>query len=311
MRARKLVLDIGVGKTGSKARQNFFSDQFTSSQLARTIFLETGREGIWHRPLFEELQRGNFHILGELVRELEQLDPRVDTGLISYENLYQLDDAAVEQIGRRFPNLEIVLFVRRQDELISSVVNQLYKAHRVTYAEIRDFEERALEYSLEFDFTYHVRRWAKIVRDQRIHVLPFSKKDSSIETFLRATGLSQDYSGASDTWSNFALDGFGVGVLKELKMMTEDRELLPIRVEVAHKMLSEHFLPSSETTHLLNRRNRRKIMSIYKATNSELCDHSELLEQYFHRRPTRAKRLRIKRNDCAAVAREVIANCSN
>lgn len=310
MNALKLVLDIGAQKTGSKARQNFFSTQLKSNGPANTVFLESGREGIWHRPLFEDLQQGRFGALNELERETQRLGPAIDVGLVSYEELYLLDDSALKQIRSHFPDIEAVLFVRRQDELISSILNQLHKAHRITYAEICDFEREVFKFNRKFDFAFHFRRWESALGEGNVHVLPYSKDQSSIVAFLKETALLQNTNVALETRSNFALDGFGLGVLKEVKMMTEDQSLLPLRVDMAHKMLSDHFLTPGDTVSLFNRRDRQKIMSAYEASNTELSAYNERLKGYFEERPSRTKRLRLKRRGCAAFARKVIERCS-
>lgn len=266
----RLLLDIGATKTGSKSRQKYFASTYDKRKHSSTVFLETGREGIWHRPVYDRLKAHDYSVLNDLKDEIESLNDECEIALLSFEQFYLLGERQIETLKQEFPDLHVTLFVRRQDEIVSSTLNQLHKAHRVPWSEVEAFEKRIPFYMQEFDYSLHLERWSSRLSKANVKVVMYNKRRSSIETFCEANGIATPPHGAFEDRLNFAIDGFGLAVLRSIKMRVGEDEKLPEIIELAHRALDSHFNSEGPTRYLFPKSSSRKIMKSFKVSNERL-----------------------------------------
>lgn len=266
----RLLLDIGVTKTGSKSRQQYFASTYDKRKNTSTVFLETGREGIWHRPVYDRLKAHDYAVLNDLKDEIKSLNDECEVALLSFEQFYLLGEPQIEALKHEFPNLHVTLFVRRQDEIVSSTLNQLHKAHRVPWSEVEAFEKRIPSYMHEFDYSLHLERWSNRLSKANVKVVMYNKQRSSVETFCEVNGLETPTKVESEDRLNFAIDGFGLAVLRSLKKRVGENEKLPEIIEFAHRALDPHFRPDGPTRYLFPKSSSKKIMKSFKVSNKRL-----------------------------------------
>ena len=111
----KCVLDIGLQKTGSKARQQFFMSQLHRVIGLRALYPSAGREAGWHRLFYNALTNADRSLLNSVLRESEEQESQVDLLILSYEDLYKLKEAQIHWLKDSLPDLTAVVFLRRQD----------------------------------------------------------------------------------------------------------------------------------------------------------------------------------------------------
>ena len=269
----RCLIDIGVQKTGSKARQNFFLRELEEQTSGAALYPATGRAGGWHQPLFESLQQSDDSLLAHLHREAASSGCK--DVVISYEGMHALAEAGIRRIAATFPDLKVLLFVRRQDEFINSMHNQLHKSHRRSLRDLENSERRMFERDSRCDYAEIVQRWVACVGADRVKPLVYRRRNCSVEGFLHAAGLSLEIPAKTSHVHNCAIDGFGMSVLRHVKAMARNDDELPALVEQAHKDLEPHFLPggTAPINWTLSIRNRERIMSMYAESNKWLREH--------------------------------------
>ena len=142
----------------ARRRSNFSFSEATSSRLdARLCFPMQGRAGIWHRPLYDALCEEDGRDLDAAVAAHPSQGEEI--GVFSYEGIYVLPPRGIQIIREKLGTPQIILFIRRQDHAINSYLNQLAKAHRVSFDQVKEFERNAVNYNPEFDYHEIISRW--------------------------------------------------------------------------------------------------------------------------------------------------------
>jgi len=269
----KVILDAGLPKTGSKARQRFFVQAEQDLQGKGVCFPSSGRDGSWHRPLFDAVVKGDFRLVERLRQELEDADSKI--GLISYEDFYTLPPDQILELKRYLPDLEVVLFLRRQDQLVSSYYNQLHKSHRISLSAIEAFERSCLDWREEYDFRQILLRWQEVVGRDALHIVLYDKGTSSVDAFVSAVKIEVDLTSHQETFPNRAVDGHGLSVLRHVKRLAADEQELPVLVAEAHRYLQDHFVQAGDADdrYLISLDDRQKLMSQYEDSNEWTRQH--------------------------------------
>ena len=148
----RVLLDLGLPKTGSKTRQQLLTTQLHRVSGLRAHYVQTGRQGPWHRPLYESLAADDRSLVDALVKELETKVDRADLAILSYKELYKLDQDRIQYLKDSLPELTALIFLSRQDDIVNSFRNQLHKAHRIPPRDLGAFETRMLDYLCEYDY---------------------------------------------------------------------------------------------------------------------------------------------------------------
>lgn len=266
------ILHIGTQKTGSKAIQNFLKDN--SELLARQniIFPSAGRSGAWHDPIYEELAVGKSQQLSLAMQE--GIRSKADLGVISCENLYLLNKTQIELISSVLGSSKVILYVRRQDQLANSMLNQLIKAHRINYEYINNFESKLFEYNLDYDHMATIERWNEVFGSDNIKPIIYDKKTNSIETFFTHLGMKDvaNFYDSKRTNPNPALNPEALAILKMVKKLNKADEDLPHLVTTAHQVLQNNFVDTYRLgdQYLLSNSQREAIYEKYSRSNSEL-----------------------------------------
>lgn len=265
----RCILDIGTGKTGSKARQMFLSREIHRVRQGTAHFLEAGRDGVPHRPLCEALFSGDRPVLETARAEVAELAGTCDTLFVSYEGLYSLQHRQIEWLADTFSNITAVLFLRRQDQLLNSLHNQLHKAHRVPAGKIEEFEQSMLAYDALYDLGAVLKRWEAVLGQGAIVPVLFDKSRSAVRAFFHAASVAVDFSDYEDAYPNRAIDAAGLSVMRWVKQLVGSSDDLWHFIDEAHRTLSTHFVesPATEAGYTLSIEQREIIMSFYADSN--------------------------------------------
>ena len=265
----RCVLDIGHQKTGSKARQQFFINHLDRVKGLRALYANTGREGCWHGPLYKKLIKNDSSLLNILHDELEINPNHADLMIFSYEDFYKLNETQIQLLKTHLLNPIAIIFLRRQDQLVNSLHNQLHKAHRVPMQTINDFEEKILDYDINHDHRATLKRWTKVMGRESVVPILFDKSTSSVIEFFRCIDLELDLVDYQDIYPNQAIDSFGLAVLRWVKIIVQDEQELPHIMREAHNRLALHFsdFDKNHEQYAITFEKRQLIMSHYKDSN--------------------------------------------
>jgi hypothetical protein len=266
------ILHIGTQKTGSKDIQSFLANHIFSASEHGICFPVSGRENIWHQPIFHELLIGKTQQLEMAIKE--GIASSADVGVLSYEALYLLTSPKIELLFHILGDAKVVLFIRRQDQLVNSMYNQLIKAHRVNFEYIKNFESRIENYNPDFDHMLTIKRWGEVCGFDHVIPIIYDKNTSSIEKFFFHVGIhniSLD-SGQQNDNLNPALNFEALKILRLIKRLNKNDEDLPRLVNVAHHVLRDSFVDtySGGDQYLLSMSQRKAIYEHYHDSNTAL-----------------------------------------
>lgn len=179
MKDKVLYLHIGTHKTGTTALQTFFSLNRRKLRAHGIIYpydRSGGSEG-GHFRLYWSLLKGRGvrmqrfpHDLGTCQQEWQAVLNQCDRtcGLVSAEGLWLCKPEDIEMIRQLTAGYEvkIVVYLRRQDTLLLSVINETIKGGRMP-------QTNAASYKMDYDSALAV--WANMFGKNNILVRPFEK----------------------------------------------------------------------------------------------------------------------------------------
>jgi hypothetical protein len=263
----RFVIDIGIQKTGSKLRQSYFAEANSLIHDLTFYYPFAGRVGNWHRPLYEAVRSGDRSQLVAVKEEASAVGAEVV--ILSYEEFHKFDVAAIATVIDCLSDVEVVVFLRRQDSFVNSFHNQLHKSHRIPIAELVKYESSLGTYDANLDYRLMIDRWGSILGSDNIHPVLYDKNTSPISIFLRAAELSERAVEANiPISSNLAIDGRGMSILRRVKCLVGDDSDLPEIMDVAHKMLAAYFVRDHvEECFTIDYDTRIQIMEHYHASN--------------------------------------------
>ena len=264
-------IHIGTQKTGSKAIQQFLTHCRTSISGCRICFPDSGREGVWHQPIYDELLIGESRKLKMAIKECEERS--ADVGIVSCEAFYLLTSQQIKILSKNIGQAKVVLFIRRQDQLINSLCNQFIKAHRVNFEYIKNFEASITEYNPDFDYLSTIERWSQEFGFTNVIPIIYDKKSCSINDFLSHVGINHLHINSEKASNpNPALDFEALGILRLVKKLNNNDENLPSLVNAAHRVLRHNFVDtySQGDQYLLSPAQRVTILDRYRDSNDAL-----------------------------------------
>lgn len=268
--AMEWVIHIGTQKTGSQAIQRFLINEIDRILGCTLCFPASGRRGIWHRPIYEELLDGRADAL-RAARE-EASEHGADLGILSFAAFYTLAEAQIEMMHSVLGAVRIIMFLRRQDQLTNSMYNQLFKAHRVDYQQIVDYEASMLQYNPDYDHHKTLQKWSAVFGPYNIKPIIYDKRKSSIAQLLDRIGVAADFSNFEAPNPNPALDAQSLSLFRALKLQHDDADTLPALMNAAHRTLRKRFVDTyaEGDQYLLTLAERETICGHYAVSNEAL-----------------------------------------
>lgn len=265
----KIIIDLGLQKTGSKARQQFFMSELQRLSGLQALYPAAGRQGVWHNPLFVSLRQGDRSDLESILHEIDQCAGDTDLVILSYEEMYKLEVAQIQWLKDAWPDLVVIIFLRCQDQLVNSLHNQMHKSHMASLQDIEEYESRMLNYDNAFDSRATLARWSAVIGYDAVIPILYQRDVSSVMGFFDHAGIEVDWNGYVDTYPNRSIDATGLAVLREVKRLIRDRKYLWPIIEYAHRKLARNFLQHDDSIehYTLTLQQRRKIMSAYEESN--------------------------------------------
>ncbi|KAA3633673.1 MAG: hypothetical protein DWQ08_01590 [Proteobacteria bacterium] len=243
MTPNTLHLHVGLDKTGSTAIQTMLSRNESALSSVGLAYLSTMRGRINHAPLWQSSKSGCHEGWTQIADELSEIDRR---GIVSHEGFYHFTPDYWHDIRRRLAphRVEVVVYLRRQSEMVCSGIVQRIKTNRHKkrpgeYTE-RDLLDIGAHYSPILD------RLSGVFGGRHVHVGRFersSMKDANLFVdFFDRLGCDVGHATIAQKFSmpkaaaNPTLDVDAIGVLMEL----DEAGIGPLDRVTAVKLLQAH-----------------------------------------------------------------------
>lgn len=219
---KRLILHAGMSKTGTTSIQNCLKKY--SDDLARNGVLYIN-EPITHNQLAKFVKRDiSQDKVSDFISVLEA--SHCKTVIISSELFEGMSEMACARLKALFFSfeIEIVMYVRRQDQALESMYSELVKKHAENL-QFTDYSKRSKRLAL-LNYQPMLERLSKFFGTDNIKIRPF---DSSFWVdgpdvfldFLRTTGLSVAEKSDSTTHSNPSTTGATTRALQIVNAHTD------------------------------------------------------------------------------------------
>jgi hypothetical protein len=265
----QLFVHLGMRMTGSKALQSALR-----SASGDSFVYPLSRDGeLWHQAIHYALIERDAAPLEEALAQIRG----APVGVLSYEAFHELDDAALALLAERARangrEVKAVIFLRRQDEYVASLINQFWKAHRVSHADAQEKIAALLSGATLLDYDQLLHR----LSNHFAAVIPiiYDKWQSSVKQFADATGIwLRDAANGIDL--NPASSAVEMATLKAVKKLAGADPRLPQIVESTGKALAQPGLARTLATirdrpaATLSHTSAQEIMRKYVESNQRL-----------------------------------------
>ncbi|MCB1701794.1 MAG: hypothetical protein H6985_11000 [Pseudomonadales bacterium] len=175
---KTLFLHVGMGKTGTTALQNFFWLNRRELRRRGISYPKFGMVARAHHLLSPYIppdlrDKWSFKTVAEWSRRLQKLS--TDTILLSSELMAWAGGSDVAKFcdeASKLFDLKVVIYLRRQDDIIMANYNQLVKAGLQQF----DLEWVVEKQLAEFDYKNILEPWAQAVGSDSIIVRPYERR---------------------------------------------------------------------------------------------------------------------------------------
>ena len=281
----RIILHIGLYKTGTTAVQKFFARN--RSELARrgVLYPESATKYDAHHPLPWALGVGHRdkdssvspeRVVRAILREADSAG--AETVILSSEEFINLEAAErLSKLKRLFDShaVEILIYLRRQDSLLLSSYGQHVRMYSIRFSgTISDFLLKHSNFLSKYNYWGMLQRWANVFGSDAMRIKLYDQarfpEGNIVEDFADTLGINLDGCDARKVSGiNRNLSDLGLEVLRRLNAMPLDEAMHHRLI----RLLDESPLQGQGDYRLLSRRNRQELMRQFANSNARVARH--------------------------------------
>ena len=191
-----LYLHIGTHKTGSTSLQHYLYEHRAALARQGLHYPEIGLKGSGHHALAWAFGSGFRHEpdtaqIDAACEHISRLLAQGEDVVVSSEEFEFLRDTAPLAPLAQLPQVKIVLYVRRQDDMLESTYAQHVAQYSLRYAgSIYQFCQRH-DFLRKFNYVATARRWGEVFGEDKVIVRPYGTalvRDDVCEDLLSLMG---------------------------------------------------------------------------------------------------------------------------
>lgn len=314
---KEIIIHIGMGKTGTTALQHFFWANRDALRARGISYPEYGSVSNAHHllsPHVPDFLQNDWEFLdidtwGPVVRQFDEARVLLSSELFAWAKVDVVNDFLPRLLNYFEPR--IVMYVRRQDEILMATYSQQVKAGTLKLG-IKQFSANQLE---RFDYYARIAPWADALGDDRIIVRPyevgqFYEGDIRKDFLKSVLGIDIDSSFVFDDQPHNQRPSPAVIEYKRLINILEEDQYTK---EAYNKALLDFVPPcESKLKNVLSPDERAEIIGRLSESNSRLAkrylhrDDGRLFLSALEDGDLRFKSERITRDDGCAITRHLM-----
>lgn len=192
MRKQYIFIHIGIDKTGISYIQKTLFANKNGLSLYGFKYLDAKRVES-HSSIFQQGWKGDMSAWKEIAHEMGKTE---EHGILSYEGMYKLPEEILSSIRDIFSGfkVKIVIYIRRQSDMICSNIAQGLKKESSHFSIYRDSEAAFIPIGRKYSYT--LDKLGKVFGqnnvDVRLYDASFSDLQNLTLDFFKAIGISWD-----------------------------------------------------------------------------------------------------------------------
>ena len=196
-------------------------------------------------------------------------------GVFSGEDFHTLPLRSIRLIREKLSKAQIIMFIRRQDLAMNSLLNRYAKAHRATFDAVKDFERNVTHYNPHFDYWRILSLWADVFGMEAVTAIIADKGADAVRLFFDAIGIECPQTAENLPNPNPALSRRAYDAFLSAKAAVVDVSELPALVSRLHYDFASETVDTvrEEGPRLLDDEVSRKIMQNYAKSNEYVRNH--------------------------------------
>lgn len=236
---KKIYIHIGSPKTATSSIQNYLFDNRELLLSKGYLYPEKCSSHTAHHPLCVDINRGRGREVqsfwygdkvtpgtawDELIDEINSSD--ANNVILSSELFFVFDEEGFQIISEKLSSyeVEIVCFIRSEDQLFNSFYNQDVKGQRQWSKSSYEFYET--HQLFRYSYADKVRLLESVFSSNNLTIVPFIPKDeSTLSRFLDSIGLSDIYKANDESFNNQGLGPTSLYIKSLLNKIAPSKEL--------------------------------------------------------------------------------------
>ncbi|KGF72921.1 hypothetical protein DO97_04290 [Neosynechococcus sphagnicola sy1] len=270
---KTLFLHIGTHKTGTTALQQILSFNREALEVDGWLYPRAGcpESNFGHHDAAWGLIKAKKKPFDFAGLQGEILNSRCEQVVMSSEEFEFCRNVEIVRAEFDYCDVFIVLYLRRQDDLLLSEYNQHLKSG-IYFKPLAQFAEM-LDRQGRLDYMALCQHWATAFGKERILVRPYHPNTSIIEEFCKLVGITTTLKEPTHRFSNRSLDSRLTGTLRvinQLRSNQQDDYTYKELVGVVSRYGAQ--LKDKQKFSLMAPSERKQFMRKYEESNRQLFD---------------------------------------